>query len=137
MVANSSGGYISPETYLTGEEDSPVKHEYRDGQIYGMAGASNAHVLIAVNFATALRTHLRGKGCLTLASDTKVHIQAINTYYYPDVIVTCDERDRAFSNFVRYPCLIVEVLSDTTEALKLAISLPITASLRAFRNMFW
>lgn len=99
-----------------GEEDSPVKHEYRDGQVYGMAGASNAHVLIAVNFATALRTHLRGKGCLTLASDTKVHIQAINTYYYPDVIVTCDERDRAFNNFVRYPCLIVEVLSDTTEA---------------------
>nr|WP_199296070.1 Uma2 family endonuclease [Trichocoleus sp. FACHB-591] len=72
--------------------------------------------MIAVNFATALRTHLRGKGCLTFASDTKVHIEAINTYYYPDVIVTCDERDRAFNNFVCYPCLIVEVLSDTTKA---------------------
>ena len=116
MVANSSSGYVSPETYLSGEENSPEKHEYRDGQIYAMAGASNAHVLIAVNFATALRTHLRGKSCLTFASDTKVHIAAINTYYYPDVVVSCDERDPSFSNFVRYPRLIVEVLSDTTEA---------------------
>ncbi|WP_431193322.1 Uma2 family endonuclease [Trichocoleus desertorum] len=116
MAANSRGSYVSPEAYLVGEDNSPVKHEYRGGQIYAMAGASNAHVLIAVNLATTLRTHLRGKGCLTFASDTKVHIQAINTYHYPDVIVTCDERDRSFSDFVRYPCLLVEVLSDTTEA---------------------
>lgn len=60
MIANSSSEYISPETYLEVERDSPLKHEYRQGQAYAMAGASNAHVLIALNVASALRNHLRG-----------------------------------------------------------------------------
>lgn len=116
MIANPSSEYISPETYLEVEQDSPLKHEYRQGQAYAMAGASNAHVLIAGNLFAMLRNHLRGSGCLTYISDTKAHIESINTYYYPDVIVSCDQRDRAFDNFLRYPCLIVEVLSSTTEA---------------------
>ncbi len=63
-----------------------------------------------------LRNHLRGSGCHAYISDTKAHIEPINIYYYPDVIVSCDQRDRAFDNFLRYPCLIIEVLSPTTEA---------------------
>lgn len=81
-----------------------------------MAGANNVHVLIAFNVTSALRNHLRGSGCLTYISNTKAHIESINTYYYPDVMVSCDQRDRAFDNFLRYPCLIVEVLSSTTAA---------------------
>ncbi len=116
MIADSTSSYISPENYLQGEQDSLIKHEYRQGQIYAMAGASNAHVLIAGNLFALLRNHLRGSGCLTYISDTKAHIESINTYYYPDVIVSCDQRDRGFDNFLRYPSLIVEVLSATTEA---------------------
>lgn len=116
MIANPSSEYISPETYLEVEQDSPLKHEYRQGQAYAMAGANNAHVLIAGNLFAMLRNHLRGSSCLTYISDTKAHIESINTYYYPDVMVSCDQRDRAFDNFLRYPCLIVEVLSSTTEA---------------------
>jgi Uma2 family endonuclease len=116
MIANQSSSYISPEEYLQLEEKSSIKHEYRQGDVYAMAGASNGHVLIAGNLYTLLRNHLRGRGCLPYISDTKVRIESINTYYYPDLAVTCDVRDREFKNFLRHPCLIVEVLSETTEA---------------------
>ena len=116
MIANPSSSYVLPEEYLTAEQDSPVKHEYRQGLVYAMAGASNAHVLIAVNWVAMLRNHVRGSGCRVYTSDTKVRIETVNTYYYPDVAISCDERDKTFKDFLRYPCLIVEVLSDTTEA---------------------
>jgi len=116
MIATPDFSYISKEEYLLLEENSPIKHEYRQGQVYAMAGASNVHVLIAGNLYVLLRNHLRGRGCLPYISDTKVNIESLDTYYYPDVVVTCDQRDRAFKNFLRYPCLIIEVLSDTTEA---------------------
>ncbi|BAY26958.1 hypothetical protein NIES2100_67780 [Calothrix sp. NIES-2100] len=116
MVATPNSSYISPEDYLKAEETSPIKHEYRQGLVYAMAGATNDHVVISLNIASMLRNHLRGSGCQTYISDTKAHIESINIYYYPDVIVSCDQRDRAFENFLHYPCLIVEVLSPTTEA---------------------
>ncbi|QLE54883.1 Uma2 family endonuclease [Nostoc sp. TCL26-01] len=116
MVATPSYSYISPEDYLQGEETSPIKHEYRQGEAYAMAGASNIHVIIAGNMFAMLRNKLRGSGCQAYISDTKAQIESLNTYYYPDVIVSCDERDRAFSNFLRYPCLIIEVVSPSTEA---------------------
>jgi Uma2 family endonuclease len=116
MVATPNSTYISPEDYLKAEETSPIKHEYRQGLVYAMAGASNTHVIITGNMFAMLRNHLRGSGCQSYISDTKAHIESINIYYYPDVIVSCDQRDKAFDNFLRYPCLIVEVLSPTTEA---------------------
>jgi Uma2 family endonuclease len=81
-----------------------------------MAGASNTHVVITLNIASMLRNHLRGSGCQAYISDTKAHIETMDIYYYPDVIVSCDQKDKAFNNFLRYPCLIIEVLSPTTEA---------------------
>ncbi|TVQ44388.1 MAG: Uma2 family endonuclease [Gloeocapsa sp. DLM2.Bin57] len=114
MFANSR--FISEEEYLLQESISQVKHEYRQGIIYAMAGASNNHVLIALNIASLLKNHLRGTGCRTYISDTKVKIESLNTYYYPDVIVSCDESDRSLANFLLYPCLIIEILSETTEA---------------------
>jgi Uma2 family endonuclease len=116
MVATPEYNYISLEEYLQAEEHSPIKHEYRNGYIYAMAGASNNHVLITVNLITLLRNRLRGSGCLIYSSDTKSHIEDLNIYYYPDVMVSCDQRDRSFDSFLRYPCLIIEVLSPTTEA---------------------
>jgi Uma2 family endonuclease len=116
MIASLETHFLDPKDYLAAEQDSPIKHEYRQGYAYAMAGASNTHVLITVNLATLLRNHVRGSGCRVYAADTKTHIQSINIYYYPDVVVSCDQRDRSFSNFLRYPSLIVEVLSDTTEA---------------------
>ena len=116
MIASPNFSYVLPEEYLRAEQDSPVKHEYRQGLVCAMAGASNAHVLIAGNLLAMLRNHVRGSGCRAYISDTKVRIETVNTYYYPDVAISCDERDRAFKDFLRYPCLLVEVLSETTEA---------------------
>jgi Uma2 family endonuclease len=116
MVASLNSSYMSPEVYLKAEQDSLIKHEYRQGLVYAMAGASNVHVLVAGNLFAMLRNHVRGSGCRAYISDTKVQIESVKTYYYPDLAISCDQRNREFKDFLRHPCLITEVLSDTTEA---------------------
>ncbi|MEG4494990.1 Uma2 family endonuclease [Microcoleus sp. D3_18_C4] len=117
MVASKSDTYVSPEDYLAAEKVSPIKHEYRQGEIYAMAGASKAHVIISGNVFALLRNHLRGSGCIPYIADMKVRKETSNFFYYPDVTVSCDERDKnAAEDFIRYPRLIVEVLSPTTAA---------------------
>lgn len=116
MITSQRKYYISSQEYLENEKASQIKHEYIDGQVYAMAGASDAHVTIAGNLFTLLRNHLRGSSCRPYIGDMKAQVERVNRYYYPDVMVTCDPRDREFEYFKCYPCLIVEVLSDTTEA---------------------
>jgi Uma2 family endonuclease len=115
--------YITPEEYLELEENSPVKHEYIDGYIYAMAGALEGHVTIAGNLFTLLRNHVRGSGCRVYISDMKARIESLNRFFYPDIMVTCDSeallqavrRDQETPGYKRFPCLIIEVLSDSTE----------------------
>lgn len=109
---------ISEEDYLAGERVSAVKHEYVAGEVFAMAGASKMHVTIAGNIFSALRVHLRGKPCRAYMSDMKVRVKASSAYYYPDVSVTCSPRDLAVdapAYYIEAPCLIAEVLSDSTE----------------------
>lgn len=108
--------YITPEEYLQMEEQSAIKHEYIDGYIYAMAGATDPHVTIALNLASLLRNHVRGSGCRVYIADMKARIESLNRFYYPDVMVTCDQKDQETPTYKRFPCLIVEVLSDSTEA---------------------
>ena len=115
MIANKSPNYISPEEYLKLEELSPIKHEYIQGEVYAMAGATESHVTICVNLVKTLTDHVRGNGCNLYTGDMKARIDTANIYYYPDVMVSCDERDKAFKSLKKYPCLIIEVLSDGTE----------------------
>lgn len=63
MTLSQFQPYISIEEYLQAEKSSPIKHEYIQGQIYAMAGASDAHVTIAANLVALLRNHIRGTGC--------------------------------------------------------------------------
>jgi Uma2 family endonuclease len=79
---------MSVDEYLEAEKSAPVRHEYVAGQIYAMAGASDAHNTIALNFATLLRSGLRGGPCRAYMSDMKVWIEAAGVFYYPDVLVT-------------------------------------------------
>lgn len=116
MIASPQPSYFTPEEYLAMEEQSPIKHEYINGQIYAMAGASDPHVTIAGNLFVFLRNHVRGSGCRVYIADMKARIESLNCFYYPDVMVTCDEGDKHTPNNKRFPCLIVEVLSDSTEA---------------------
>jgi Uma2 family endonuclease len=107
---------FTPAEYLAWEEQQEFRHEYVDGEVYAMTGGTVNHGQIAANFINILRNHLRGSGCRVLTSDVKVQTLASNSYLYPDVSVTCDDRDRSATKFISHPCLIVEILSPTTEA---------------------
>ncbi|AFY74838.1 hypothetical protein Syn7502_02913 [Synechococcus sp. PCC 7502] len=106
---------FTPEEYLVWEETQPIKHEYLNGQVFAMTGGSVNHGQIAANFITLLGNHLRGKSCRVLTSDVKVEIHKSREFVYPDVSVTCDDRDKTATKFITYPSLIVEVLSPSTE----------------------
>ncbi|MEG4418860.1 Uma2 family endonuclease [Microcoleus sp. LAD1_D5] len=117
MVISKNNFYISPEEYLEGERVSPIKHEYRRGHVYAMTGAKKPHIIIGSNLVRLLGNHLLNTPCLVLSSDIKVRLEEANCYYYPDVAVTCDERDSSTTeDFILYPSLVVEVLSPSTAA---------------------
>jgi Uma2 family endonuclease len=108
--------WISPEEYLEGERLSEIRHEYVDGRVYAMAGASDDHNRITGNLFGELRERLRGGRCEAFINDMKVKIppQFGDAYYYPDVLVTCDQSDDA-KYFREKPSCIFEVLSPDTE----------------------
>jgi Uma2 family endonuclease len=117
MFVSKNNFYISPEDYLEGERVSPIKHEYRRGHVYAMTGAKKPHIIIGSNLVRLLGNHLLNTPCLVLSSDIKVRLEEANCYYYPDVAVTCDERDTGSTeDFILYPSLVVEVLSPSTAA---------------------
>jgi len=102
--------YIAEKDYLEGEKVSDVRHEYVDGKVYAMAGSSKRHNRIAGNIYRALAD---AGECDPYLSDIKVHISDRNSYYYPDVVVSC-EPDDDNDYYLDNPCLIVEVLSEST-----------------------
>jgi Uma2 family endonuclease len=106
---------MSPEAYLDWESQQDGKYEYENGKIIAMTGGTIPHSQIPLNLGALLLAHFRGKGCKVSVSDAKVSIKN-GKYYYPDVVVSCDERDRFARNFWQYPTLIAEVLSPSTEA---------------------
>ena len=110
--------YISPDEYLTIERQSEYRSEYFQGEMFAMAGASEAHNLISGNLFVALKLALAGKSCRTYTSDMRVRITATGLYTYPDLVVVCGERvfDDAENDTLLNPTLIIEVLSRTTEA---------------------
>jgi Uma2 family endonuclease len=107
---------FTPEEYFDWEEQQLERHELIDGEVYAMTGGTVNHSRIAVKFISLLDNHLSGSGCKTLNSDCRVNIVQSNNYTYPDVSVTCDERDNSTTKYITYPCLIIEVLSSSTEA---------------------
>ena len=110
--------HISLQEYLEGEPFAEVRHEYIDGDVYAMAGASDAHTKVSLNIALLLKPHLRGSGCSTYLSDMKVSVNKDKAYFYPDVMVTCEPSDQLPEcNYIKHsPKLIIEVLSASTEA---------------------
>lgn len=106
--------------YLALEARSPVRHEYIAGEVFAMTGASIRHDIIALNIATALRTHLRGTPCRALMEGVKLYLKKERSYFYPDVMVTCEPRLLELDAQVQVvdsPVLIVEVLSPSTEGI--------------------
>ena len=116
IVARDNDRYFTPEEYFSWEEKQLERHELINGRVYAMSGGTQNHSAIKSNVASLIRSHLRGSPCRVFNSDLKVNILNTPNYTYPDLSVTCDDRDREHPLYITYPCLIVEVLSDSTEA---------------------
>ncbi|HEY9786901.1 MAG TPA: Uma2 family endonuclease [Candidatus Obscuribacterales bacterium] len=108
--------YITADEYLKKEEASSVRHEYIDGQIFAMTGATLRHSLIVGNIYSILRSFLKGGSCRVVTNDLKVRVEATNCFYYPDVVVSCGKQDFD-SVLAERPVLIVEVLSRSTSSI--------------------
>jgi Uma2 family endonuclease len=109
--------YLTPEEYLTFERKATTKHEYVNGQIVAMSGASFAHNFITANTANQLYNQLMDSECRVATSDMRVKVTEIDSYFYPDVVVVCGEpraEDDTFDTLLN-PTLIVEILSPSTE----------------------
>jgi Uma2 family endonuclease len=102
--------------YFDWEAEQVEKHEFFAGEVFEMVGARQEHVLVSLALASRLRDHLRGSRCRAYTSDMKLEVEAADAVFYPDVMVSSDADDRQRPLALRAPCLIVEVLSDSTAA---------------------
>jgi Uma2 family endonuclease len=118
MAVERSASYerMSFEEYLAlVEQDAEHAYEYLDGRVYMMTGGSPDHSIIGSNLNALLQTFLRGRRCIVYNSD--VYVQLSEQYRVcPDVTLSRDSRDRGAQEVIRYPSLVAEVLSPTTEA---------------------
>ncbi|AFZ11946.1 protein of unknown function DUF820 [Crinalium epipsammum PCC 9333] len=105
---------MTAEEYLEWEAKQEFRHEYVDGEILAITGGSIPHNDIALNFYTALRPHLRKRGCRVNVSDVKVQANKNSRYFYPDLVVSCEPEDLKSREFIQHPKVIIEVLSPST-----------------------
>src|SRR3989440_1590731 len=109
---------ISEAEYLRLEREAQIRSEYFDGEMFAMAGGTRAHSLIATNLLRELSSGLKASDCVAYNTDLRVKVEATGLLTYPDVSVVCgeqrflDEQEDTLLN----PTLIIEVLSDSTEA---------------------
>ena len=107
---------LTPDEYFAWEEQQLGRYEYIDGEVYAMSGGTQNHSRIALKVAALLDNHLTNSSCRVFNCDCRVNLVETNDYTYPDASVSCDPRDKTTTQYITYPCLIVEVLSDSTEA---------------------
>ncbi len=123
MAISAVQTYLSPEEYITLERKAiptyhTVRSEYVNGKIVAMSGASRAHNLISFNISGELRNQLKDGGCEAYAGEMRVSTTSTSSYFYPDIVVVCDEprfEDDVFDILLN-PIVLVEVLSPSTEA---------------------
>ena len=108
--------FMTLEEFFKLEEHSKIRHEYVDGAVFAMSGASVAHERIRHRLVMAFGNHLSGGPCQVFSSGMQLVIRrdASEICYYPDVMVDC-RRDAWGSHFVRDPTLVLEILSPSTQ----------------------
>jgi Uma2 family endonuclease len=127
---------LSSEEYLALERGADERHEYADGEIFAMSGGTIEHSTIAANIIRDLGAALFGRRCRVVTSDMRIHLPATGRYVYPDAAVVCgrprfldDKRDTLLN-----PALVVEILSDSTEAYDRGDKFAQYRSLESFRT---
>lgn len=110
--------YLTPEEYLLTERQAETKHEYYDGEIFAMAGASQRHNFLTVGLSAQLYFKLRGKPCDLYSNDMRVRVRDTGLYTYPDLVIACggSEFDDAQKDTLTNPGVLFEILSDSTES---------------------
>jgi Uma2 family endonuclease len=102
--------------FLAWDATQTLKHEFVGGEVFAMAGGEDRNATAAGNLYIALRQHLRGSPCRVYGSDVKLRVDTADSFYYPDLMVTCSAADAADRLIKREPILLVEVLSPSTAA---------------------
>ena len=102
--------------YLEQEDSSPLRHEFVDGSIHAMTGGTMRHNRIALNLARLLEDRFEGTSCQVFVNDMKLHVEAVNSVYYPDVLVYCGSATAAGDKLARDALLVVEVTSESSES---------------------
>lgn len=118
MVADPHRQFMSVEEYLALDRNSlETRYEFIDGIVTMLAGGTVNHSRISINILLVLDLALRDKACMVYNSDMRVGISE-SRYVYPDISVSCDPRDQEHgdSDIIQYPCVVIEVLSSSTEA---------------------
>ena len=118
MGAPQHNRTFSLDAYMAWEAEQVDRHEYLNGEVFAMTGAKDAHNTIALNVASHLRSALRGTPCRAFIADMKLRVDAADAVFYPDLLITCDPRDRTpeADTAKRHPTVLVEILSDSTAA---------------------
>ena len=118
MAVAQNVSRLSEAEYLRLERQAGLRSEYFDGEIFAMAGGTRSHSLIATNLLREVSARLKATDCVAYNTDLRVKVEATGLLTYPDVSVVCgaqrflDEEDDTLLN----PSVIIEVLSDSTEA---------------------
>ncbi len=115
-MAQRKYSVMSVEDYLILSRNSKdTRYEYLDGDLRMLAGGSPDHSIIIANLTATIKGPLKGSQCRVYNSDVQLKLSE-KRYVFPDITISCDERDRNQKETIRYPRLVVEVLSPTTEA---------------------
>jgi Uma2 family endonuclease len=115
-MAQRKYSFMDVEDYLLLNRSSKsIRYEYLDGEIKMLAGGSPDHSIIIANLTAIIKGPLKGSQCRVYNSDVQLQISK-NRYVYPDITVSCDQRDQNQKETIHYPRIVVEVLSPTTEA---------------------
>jgi Uma2 family endonuclease len=106
------------DEYLALEASGAEKHEYVNGEVLAMAGCSPEHGRLASRFARLVGATLTGRPCDTFSSDVRIRIESTKRSTYPDLSIVCGKLERSADdpNAITNPRVIVEVLSESTEA---------------------
>lgn len=102
--------------YLAWGAGQTERNEYITGEVFAMVGVRQAHNIATLNLAMALRSQLKGSPCRVFIESVKTRVEAADCFFYTDLAVTCDPRDRATPDYISHPSLVVEVLSEATAA---------------------
>ena len=109
---------MSSNAFLDWERKQEYKHEYINGEVFAMPGASINHNRIASNIIIDVGSFLKDKSCDIFGSDLRIAVKSKNSFFYPDVVIACDElefEESLIKDTVKNPSIIFEILSTSTE----------------------